>query len=139
MKSLAKFTLYSFLYVGKTYNFIEVFRILPSTSVNNTITLVNLYCKSSNKLPASFKHPHRKIAQGKLQKLNKRTLFSAPGFNNRPLQRACYQKNLVLFENVGWLFESYLVLFSVIEKIFFVLKKFNAKITCLLYEPKCKK
>ena len=51
--------------------------------------------------PASLKRPYPISVRKKLQKLNE-----------RPLQ------NLLLFECIGWLFESCLVLFGVILKVF---------------------
>ena len=58
-----------------------------------------------------------------------------------PLQRGDHSKNLVLFEYVGWLFESYFVLFDVIWcdlKVFcHILKKFKAEATCFLHKPAC--
>ena len=70
-----------------------------------------MYCKNLNKRPASFYRSHPISARGKLQKLN--MLVSNNSFPARGKGRASW-KNLVLFKNVGWLFESYLVFSGVI-------------------------
>ena len=62
-----------------------------------------IYRKNLNQLPTSFKRPPPINNLGKLQSLKKRSL-----------QGVAYSKNLVLFQSVGWLFESYLVLFGII-------------------------
>ena len=53
----------------------------------------------------------------------------------------CYSKNLVLFESVASLFESYLVLFGAIYLKLFCCKlnRYRAKVTCLLHKTACKK
>ena len=50
---------------------------------------------------------------------------------------------MVSFESVGWLFESYMVLFGVIWcylKIFcYIFKEFNANLTCFFHNSACRK
>ena len=88
-----------------------------------------LYRKKSNNFVASFKHQHLISAKGKLQKLNTASL-------KHSVQGGGFSKNVALFENVGWLFKSYLVLF---KSFLFCFKKLNAKVTYLLHKPACKR
>ena len=94
------------------------------------------YRKNSNKRPAYLKHPHPISPREKFKSWISTRSFWATVPNKRLPARValiqniwCYSRALVGYLKVIWYF----------LKTFLILKKINAKVTCLLHKPACKK